>query len=69
MIRMNLIRNNEVTTEDINLAVKTYGPDAGHIKGKTTHQKPLPVLSNLIEIPDKVIQVNEDIKLSIDGMA
>eukprot|EP00957_Ditylum_brightwellii_P161374 12287363-Ditylum_brightwellii.AAC.1 len=68
MIRMNLIRNNEVTTEDINLTVKTYGPDVGHIKGKTTRQKLLPVTSNLIEIPDELIRVNEDIKLSIDGM-
>ena len=68
MIRMNLIRNNEVTTEDINLAVKTYGPDVGHIKGKTTRQKPSPVTSNLIEIPDELIRINEDIKLSIDGI-
>ena len=41
MIRMNLIRNNEVTTEDVNLAKKAFGPDVGAIKGKTTRRNQL----------------------------
>jgi hypothetical protein len=38
MIRMNLIRNNKVTTKDVNLAIKAFGPDVGNIKGKTTRR-------------------------------
>ena len=34
MIRMNLIKNAQITTEDINLAEKAFGPDIGVIKGK-----------------------------------
>jgi hypothetical protein len=32
MIRMNLIKNCVVTTEDVNLAMKAYGPDITGIK-------------------------------------
>jgi len=34
MIRMNLIRNNAVTTQDINLADRIFGPDVPTLKGK-----------------------------------
>ena len=36
MIRMNLIKNNEVTIEDVELAIKHYGSDISTIKVKTT---------------------------------
>ncbi len=42
MICMNLIKNNSVTTGDVNPATKAYGPDVGAIKGKTTRSKPTP---------------------------
>ena len=51
MIRMNLIKNNKVSTEDVNLAKKAFGPDAGAIKGKITRSKPTPVMNSKIEIP------------------
>ena len=57
MIRMNLIRNNEVTTEDVNLAIKAFGPDVAGIKGKTTRHKPIPVIDNKIEIPEELLEV------------
>ena len=28
-IRINLIKNNELTTDNVNLAKKVYGPDVG----------------------------------------
>ena len=67
MIRMNLIRNNEVTTDDINLATRAYGPDIGALKGKTTRSKTTPVTNNKIEIPEELINVQKDVALSIDG--
>ena len=68
MIRMNLIRNNEVTTGDVNLAEKSFGPDVGSIKGKTTRTKPTPVTSNLIEIPSELLSIHEDVTISMDGL-
>jgi hypothetical protein len=69
MIRMNLIRNNAVTTKDVNLAVKAFGPDVGDIKGKTTRSRPTPVSNNIIEIPDELLEAQKDMILSLDGMA
>jgi hypothetical protein len=69
MIRMNLIRNNMVTTEDVNLATKAYGPDISGIKGKTTRQKPNLVHSNTVEIPEELLDIQQDLKVSMDGMA
>jgi hypothetical protein len=65
---MNLIRNNKVTTEDVNLALKTLGPDVATIKGKTTRRKPQPVVNNIIEIPDELLNIHREIELSVDGI-
>jgi hypothetical protein len=67
-IRMNLIWNNVVTTEDVNLAVKVFGADIGSVKDKTTRSCPKPVMSNIIEIPDELLEVQKDVTLSMDGM-
>jgi hypothetical protein len=48
MIRMNLIKNCTVTTEDVNLATKAYGPDISGKKGKTTRRKPTTVVDNTL---------------------
>ena len=68
IIRMNLIKNNEVSTADVNLAEKAFGPDIGAIKGKTTRRKPMPVVDNQIEIPDELVEVQKDVILLIDGI-
>eukprot|EP00957_Ditylum_brightwellii_P019398 1463098-Ditylum_brightwellii.AAC.1 len=65
---MNLIKDNQVTTKNVNLAIKAYDPDMGTIKGKTTRTKPIPVTSNLIKLPDELVRMSEDVILSIDGM-
>jgi hypothetical protein len=68
MIRINLIKNNVVTTDDVNLATKAYDPDVGAIKGKTTGSKPTPVTSNIMEIPDELLEVQQDLTLSMNGL-
>ena len=45
-----------------------YGPDLGDIKGKSTTNKPAPITSDLIGIPDEFIRVQEDVTLSMDGL-
>ena len=54
MIRMNLTDNNEVTTDDVKISSKTYGPYFGWIKEKTTRISPIPVVSNKVDIPDEL---------------
>ena len=68
MIRMNLINNNSVTTKDINLAARAFGPDVAAIKGKTTRTNPAPAVSNLVEIPDELLETHQDVTISMDGL-
>ena len=56
----------EITTEDVNLAEKAFGPDVGSMKGKSTRKLPIPAFSNVIEIPWELLSVNEEIILSLD---
>jgi hypothetical protein len=68
MIQMNLIKNCVVTTEDVNLAIKAYGPDISGIKGKTTRRKPTTVIDNTVEIPEELLEIQQDLKVSMDGI-
>ena len=51
IVKSNLIVNCPVTAEDINRAEKIYGPSVPILKGKTTHQNPLSVVSDYVAIP------------------
>eukprot|EP00957_Ditylum_brightwellii_P114694 8745996-Ditylum_brightwellii.AAC.1 len=68
MVHMNLIRNNEITTDDVILAMRAFGPDIGAIKSKITCSKPTPITSNMIKIPRELVSVQENVPLSIDGL-
>ena len=68
MIRMDLIKNNEVTMEDLYLATKRYSPDISTIESKSTRRKLAPVVSNIIDIPKELLEVQKDVTLSIDGI-
>ena len=65
---MNLIKNNKVTTKDVAMAERVYGPDIGALKGNTTRKKPIPVTSNLIEIPEELLEMQQDIVLSLNDL-
>jgi hypothetical protein len=68
IIQMNAIRNNPVTTEDVNIAEKIFGPDVATLKGKTTHRAPIPVIEDCIEIPRELITAQYSVTLCLDGM-
>ena len=46
-----LARGNVATAEDVVLAEKTFAPDMGGLKGKTTRSRPLAAQSEAMEIP------------------
>jgi hypothetical protein len=64
----NQIRNLPVTLEDVTLAKKNFSPDVGALKGKTTRQKPAPVVSDNNEVPKELIMNHNNAILCIDGI-
>jgi hypothetical protein len=65
---MNAIRNCPVTTEDVNIAKKIFGPDMSSLKGKSTCRKSTPVREDTVGIPEELIVHNSEIELCIDIM-
>ena len=68
IIRMNLIKDCKENTEDMNLAERVYGPHISSLKGKSARTKSAPVTSNIIELPEELLSIQEDITLSINNM-
>ncbi|KAL7577185.1 hypothetical protein ACA910_003520 [Epithemia clementina (nom. ined.)] len=68
IVQSNVIRNSPVTVEDIDLAEQIFGPDIGSLKGKSTRQRPTPIVNDYIEIPSELILQHEDVQLCIDTM-
>ena len=68
ILRMNLVKNNPVTVEDVKLAEKIFGPDISTLKGKTTRRKPLPVVEDHIAIPRELVQAQQHVTLDVDGL-
>ena len=66
---MNLINNNEVTTDDANFATRAYGLDVGEIEGEPTKNMPTQVVNNIVEIPEELHQVQQDLTVSMDRLA
>jgi len=66
IIKMNFINNCPVTTEDIDLSERIYGPDVASLKGKTVRQSPAPVVKDVIEIPRELIASQYNVDLCID---
>ena len=68
IIRMNAIKNNPVTTEDVDIAQKIFGPNIATLKGKTTRCTPVPIIEDRIKIPRELITTQYAITLCIDDM-
>jgi hypothetical protein len=68
IIQMNAIKNNPVTTEDVDIAEKIFGPDVATLKGRMTRRAPVPVIEDRIEIPRELITAQYSVTLCLDGM-
>jgi len=42
------------------LAEKVYSPNVESLKGKSARRKPMPVIDNIIEILDELININKN---------
>ena len=54
LIQMNVIKNCPVTTEDVTIAEKIYGPNPSKLKGKSTCSQPPAVINDDIKLPEEL---------------
>ena len=47
---------------------KTFGPDVGGLKGKTTRSKSLPTQSRATDVPRELLSLHEEVETSLDGL-
>ncbi len=68
IIRTNQIRGCPVTTQDVDLMLKIYGPSVFAMKGTTTKMKPHRNYFDDIKIPEAIKEAHKGIKLTVDVM-
>ena len=66
MVRQNIIHNFPVRVEYIEIAEKIFCPDMYTLKGRTTRQIPKGVVDDFIEIPQKLIDNNQELILCMN---
>ena len=65
---MNLIKNSKIMSEYADLVEKVFGPNIGPLKGETTRKWLTLMFSSIIDIPTKLLRVNEEVEISLDGL-
>jgi hypothetical protein len=68
MIRLNMLKDCPITTGNINHAHTLFGPDLATIRGKTVPRKPARVVTDYVEIPRTLVNVNQQITLAVNVM-
>ena len=66
IIAFNQVVNCPVTVDDVEHTEKIYGPSIPFLKGKNMYQAPIPVISNYITVPPKILIKNHDVILAGD---
>ena len=68
VIRQKIIKNNPVTTKDVDIAADIWGTDIGYIKANNTRAKPKRVKSDKIEVPSEIKARCQDLTYCFDLM-
>ena len=67
MIQSNQIVNCPVKPQNFKVAQRIMGPDVSTLKGKTTWHRPVPVVQEMVELPEELTPA-DDVELCIDIM-
>ena len=64
LVRCNMLKDCPITLTDVKNANKIFGPDLATIRGKTVRRKPTRVVTDYVDIPKPIIDVNKRITLA-----
>jgi hypothetical protein len=68
MVRSNMITNCPVSPIAITNVNKIFGPNIATLKGKTVRRTPEGVMTEYVEVPSKIINLNKNVTLAVDIM-
>ena len=69
LLRLNMIPDwCPITTENIKHADTPFGPDLATARGKTVWRKPTRVVTDYVDIPRTLIDINKQVTLAVDVM-
>ncbi len=66
VVQSNQIKNCPVTAQDVNVALKIWGPSVALLKGKTVHHTPPVVVQDIVEVPKEIRENHKHVTLRID---
>jgi hypothetical protein len=66
MVRPNMIKNWNVTPNDINNALKFFGEDIATLRGETARISQDTLMADYVEIPKEIIYLNRELKVAAD---
>ena len=68
VLKMSGIANCPITLDDVDIAEQIFGPDVASLKGKTTRQKPAPVVADQVSMPQELVAKHENVVLCMDAL-
>ena len=66
IVKANMLKDSPVTSQDVDVALKIWGPSVALLKGKTVRCKPPFVMEDVIEVPREIWQLHKRVTLTID---
>ena len=64
MLHSGLICNFPITPESVNITNTIFGPDIAALKEKTTRKSSKPVVTDYVEIPHCILDLNKEVTLA-----
>ena len=65
IVQANMLKDSPVTTQDVDVALKIWGPSAAMLKGKTVRRKPPLVMEDKVEVPKEFRLLHKRVTLTI----
>ena len=64
MVHYGLICNCPITPQEVTTANTIFGPNIAALKGKTTRKSSKPVVTEYVEIPHHLLELNKEVTLA-----